>query len=229
MLEQLKKEVYEANLALFKEKLAIHTWGNASSIDRNLCLVVIKPSGVDYNIMKPENMVVVNLDGKIVDGNYKPSSDTATHLELYKSFNGIGGIAHTHSQWATSWAQAQRSIPCYGTTHADCFFGEIPCTRDLLELEVEENYEINTGRIIIEAFRDKDPLNIPGILCSRHGPFTWGKNVKDAIYNASVLEECAKIAYYTEKLNKNISKLPQYLINKHYTRKHGPKSYYGQD
>ena len=175
MLEQLKEKVYEANMELPKRGLVVYTWGNVSGIDRESGLVVIKPSGVDYETMKPEDMVVVDLDGNVVEGKLRPSSDTPTHVELYKAFPQIGGVVHTHSEWATSWAQAGRSIPCYGTTHADYFYGEIPCARVLTEEEVAEAYEKNTGKVIIEAFADKDPMAVPGVLCTSHGPFTWGR------------------------------------------------------
>ncbi len=228
MLEQLKEKVYEANMELPKRGLVVYTWGNVSGIDRESGLVVIKPSGVDYETMKPEDMVVVDLDGNVVEGKLRPSSDTPTHVELYKAFPQIGGVVHTHSEWATSWAQAGRSIPCYGTTHADYFYGEIPCARVLTEEEVAEAYEKNTGKVIIEAFADKDPMAVPGVLCTSHGPFTWGKDAAEAVHNAVVLEEVAKMAVRTENLNHGVQPAVQYVQDKHYFRKHGANAYYGQ-
>jgi len=229
MLEKLKQEVYEANMELPKRNLVILTWGNVSGIDRDNGLFVIKPSGVDYDLLKAEDLVVVDLDGRQVEGKYYPSSDTASHLELYKAFPQIGGIVHTHSSWATSWAQACRCIPCYGTTHADYFYGEIPCTRELTKDEIEKNYERNTGLIIVETFLKKNPLYIPGVLCANHGPFTWGKDAAEAVDNAVVMEECAKLAYRTEFLKSGLSKIPQTLMDKHFMRKHGDNAYYGQE
>lgn len=228
MLEQLKEEVYRANMELPEHGLIVYTWGNVSAIDRESGLVVIKPSGVNYATMKPEDMVVVDLEGNVVEGDLRPSSDTPTHVELYKAFPGVGGVVHTHSSWATSWAQAGRSIPCYGTTHADYFYGEIPCARVLTPEEVESAYEKNTGKVIIEAFEGKDPLAVPGVLCTSHGPFTWGKNAAEAVHNAVVLEEVAKMATRTEMLNPNITPAVQYVQDKHYFRKHGANAYYGQ-
>lgn len=228
MLEQLKEEVYRANMELPAHGLVVYTWGNVSAIDRESGLVVIKPSGVNYATMKPEDMVVVDLDGKVVEGKLRPSSDTPTHVELYKAFEGIGGVVHTHSAWATSWAQAGRGIPCYGTTHADYFYGEIPCARVLTPEEVEEAYEKNTGKVIIEAFEGRDPLSCPGALCTSHGPFTWGKNAAEAVHNAVVLDEVAKMAAQTEMINPNIRPAVQYVQDKHYYRKHGANAYYGQ-
>lgn len=193
MLEQLKKEVYEANMELPKRGLITYTWGNVSGIDRESGLFVIKPSGVDYDKLSPEDMVVMDLDGNRVEGDLNPSSDTPTHIELYKAFKDLGGIVHTHSPWATSWAQAGRSIPCYGTTHADYFYGEIPCARSLTKEEIEEAYEKNTGLVIIETFKDKNPVYVPGVLCTNHGPFTWGADAAEAVHNAVVLEEVAKM------------------------------------
>ena len=186
MLEQLKKEVYEANMELPKRGLITYTWGNVSGIDRESGLFVIKPSGVDYDKLSPEDMVVMDLDGNKVEGDLNPSSDTPTHLELYKAYKDLGGIVHTHSPWATSWAQAGRSIPCYGTTHADYFYGEIPCARSLTKEEIEEAYEKNTGLVIIETFKDKDPVHVPGVLCTNHGPFTWGADAAEAVQEADV-------------------------------------------
>lgn len=228
MLDKLKKEVYEANLELVKQDLVVYTWGNVSAIDRESNLVVIKPSGVDYATMKEDDMVVVDLDGNIVEGKLRPSSDTPTHLELYKKFESIGAIVHTHSTWATSWAQSGRDIPAYGTTHADTFYGPIPCTRNLTEEEINNDYELNTGKVIIETFEYIDADAIPGVLCKSHGPFAWGKDAKTAVYNAKVLEEVAKMAYNTEMLNKNAKEVDQYLLDKHYLRKHGKNAYYGQ-
>ena len=228
MLERLKKEVYEANLELVKQNLVIYTWGNVSGIDREKGLIVIKPSGVDYDKMTPEDMVVLDLDGNIVEGDLNPSSDTPTHIELYKEFKNIGGIVHTHSQWATQWAQAGRSIPAYGTTHADYFYGSIPCARKLTQEEIENDYEKNTGKVIIEEFKDKDEEAIPGILVNGHGPFAWGKDCKNAVHNAKVLEQVAMMAFYSEQINKDIKPVDNYLLDKHYFRKHGKNAYYGQ-
>lgn len=228
MLEQLKKEVYEANMELPKRGLVTYTWGNVSGIDREQGLFVIKPSGVSYDDLKPEDMVVVDLKGNKVEGNFNPSSDTATHLELYLAFPEIGGVVHTHSPVATAWAQAGRSIPCYGTTHADYFKGDIPCTRSLTEEEVNNGYEKNTGLVIVETFFGLNPLYVPGVLCKNHGPFTWGKNAAEAVYNAVVLEEVAKMNLMTEQLNNKMSPAPKYIQDKHFLRKHGPNAYYGQ-
>lgn len=228
MLEKLKEEVCKANLELVKQNLVIYTWGNVSGIDREKGLVVIKPSGVDYDTMKPEDMVVLDLDGNVIEGKLRPSSDTPTHLELYKKFKDIKGIVHTHSTWATQWAQSGRDIPAYGTTHADYFYGNIPCTRQLTKTEVEEAYEKNTGKIIIERFENLDENAIPGVLCREHGPFTWGTSPANAVHNAKVLEEVAKMAYFTEQINENKGVMPQYLLDKHYLRKHGKNAYYGQ-
>lgn len=228
MLNKLKKDVYEANLELVKKGLVIYTWGNVSAIDPETHLVVIKPSGVPYENMKFEDMVVVDLNGKIVEGKYKPSSDTPTHLELYKKYPNIGGIVHTHSKWATSWAQAGRNIPIYGTTHADYFYGSIETTRSLTKEEIEKDYEKNTGLVIIETIKDKNPLDNPAILCKNHGPFTFGKDAKEAVYNSVVLEYLAEMAYNTEGINKDVKEIDKYLLDKHYYRKHGKNAYYGQ-
>lgn len=228
MLEELKKQVYEANMLLPKHQLVTFTWGNVSGIDREKGLFVIKPSGVDYDRLKPEDMVVMDLDGNRVEGTYNPSSDTATHLELYKAFPKIGGIVHTHSSWATSWAQAGRGIPCYGTTQADYFYGEIPCVRNLTKEEIEEAYEKNTGLLIVDYFKDKDYIAMPGVLCKNHGPFTWGKDAFEAVHNAVVLEEVAKMASRCEQINPDVKPAPQELQDKHYYRKHGANAYYGQ-
>lgn len=228
MLEQLKKEVYEANMELPKRGLVTYTWGNVSGIDREQGLFVIKPSGVDYEKLSPEDMVVVDLKGNVVEGKYRPSSDTATHLELYLAFPEVGGIVHTHSSWATSWAQAAREIPCYGTTHADYFYGTIPCARNLTQEEIDAGYEKNTGTVIIEAFEGKNPMHTPGVLCANHGPFTWGKDAAEAVHNAVVLEEVAKMAARAERLNPEIHTAPQNMQDKHFFRKHGANAYYGQ-
>lgn len=228
MLEQLKKEVYEANMLLHKYGLVTFTWGNVSGIDRESGLFVIKPSGVDYDKLTPDDMVVMNLNGERAEGRLNPSSDTATHLELYKAFPEIGGIVHTHSSWATSWAQSGRSIPCYGTTHADYFYGEIPCLRCLTKEEIDEAYEKNTGLLIVNEFKKRDVKAVPACLCKNHGPFAWGKNANEAVHNAVVLEECAKMAARTEMINSSVQPAPQELQDKHYYRKHGANAYYGQ-
>ena len=228
MLKHLKQQVYEANMALPKHGLVTFTWGNVSGIDREKGLFVIKPSGVEYEELKPEDMVVVDLEGTVAEGRYKPSSDTATHLELYKAFPEIGGIVHTHSSYATSWAQAGRGIPCYGTTHADYMYGEIPCARSLSAEEIDTEYEKNTGLLIIETFKEKNVMSVTAVLCANHGPFTWGRDAKEAVHNAVVLEEVAKMAYRTELINKQVQPAPQVLQDKHYNRKHGANAYYGQ-
>ncbi len=231
MLEQLKEIVYQANMELPKRGLITYTWGNVSGIDRESGYLVIKPSGVDYESMKPEDMVVIDLQGNRIEGKYKPSSDTATHIELYKKYPELGGVVHTHSTWATSWAQAGREIPLYGTTHADYFYGPIPCARSLTAEEINGEYEKNTGLVIIETLTKDDisPLSMPGILCCNHGPFTWGKDAFDAVHNAVVLEEVAKMACYTELVNKDVKPAPQTIADKHYLRKHGANAYYGQN
>lgn len=230
MLEALKKKVYEANMELPRHGLVTFTWGNVSGIDRESGLFVIKPSGVDYDKLTPEDMVVMDLEGNKIEGSYKPSSDTATHIELYKAFPEIGGIVHTHSSYATSWAQAGRSIPCYGTTHADYIYGEIPCLRCLTAEEIEDAYEENTGHLIVNEFArlQKDPMAVPAVLCKNHGPFAWGKDAEEAVHNAVVLEEVAKMAYRTETINPQVKAAPQELQDKHYYRKHGANAYYGQ-
>jgi L-ribulose-5-phosphate 4-epimerase len=227
MLEELKQKVWEANLELYRVGLVIFTWGNVSGIDRKLELVVIKPSGVSYNTMKPEDMVIVDLDGKIVDSKLKPSSDTPTHLVLYKGFRQIEGVVHTHSEWATSWAQSGRSIPVYGTTHADNFFGEIPCTRKMTEPEVRGKYEKVTGNLIVETFKNLDPMSVPAVLVNGHGPFAWGTSPIDAVHNAVILEAVAKMAFRNEMLG-NRQPIDKTLLNKHFLRKHGKDAYYGQ-
>ena len=231
MLKKLKEAVYEANMQLPKHGLVVFTWGNVSGVDREKGLMVIKPSGVDYETMKPEDMVVMDLNGNRVEGKLRPSSDTPTHLELYKAFPEIGGIVHTHSSYATSWAQAGRSIPCYGTTHADYIYGEVPCVRCLTKEEIDEAYETNTGKLIVSEFKrsKKEIMAVPAVLCKNHGPFTWGKDAKDAVHNAVVLEEVAKMAYRTESINSKVEPAPQELQDKHYYRKHGAGAYYGQE
>lgn len=230
MLEELKKEVYEANMLLPKYNLVTFTWGNVSGIDRESGLFVIKPSGVEYDKLTPEDMVVVDLNGNKVEGKYNPSSDTATHVVLYNRFPQIGGVVHTHSSWATSWAQAGRDIPCYGTTHADYFYGPIPCVRNLTKEEIEEAYEKNTGVLIADDFGEKnrDYSAVPGVLCKNHGVFTWGKNANEAVHNAVVVEEVAKMAARCEIINPKNQPAPQELQDKHYFRKHGKNAYYGQ-
>lgn len=228
-MEKLKKEVFEANLLLVKHSLVIFTWGNVSGIDREKGLVVIKPSGVDYDKMSADDMVVVDLDGNIVEGKYKPSSDTPTHLELYKAFKNIGGIVHTHSRMATSWAQAGRSIPAYGTTHGDYFYGDIPCTRKMTPAEISSEYEKNTGLVITETFNDISADDIPAVLVHSHGPFTWGKNPHEAVHNSVVLEELASMAMNTEIINSSAERMQSELLDKHYLRKHGKNAYYGQN
>ena len=231
MLEELKKEVYEANMLLPKYKLVTFTWGNVSGIDREKGLVVIKPSGVDYEIMKPEDMVVVDLmTGETVEGKYKPSSDTATHLELYRAFPCIGGITHTHSVNAVAFAQAGLDIQALGTTHADYFYGPIPCTRELTQQEVEEAYEVNTGKVIVETLKKRsvDPLVVPGVVVKNHGPFSWGKDASASVYHAVVMDVVAEMNLKTFVLNPNAS-MQQYILDKHYKRKHGPNAYYGQE
>lgn len=228
MLEQLKKEVFEANMELPQRGLVTYTWGNASGIDRKSGLVVIKPSGVPYEELKAEDMVVVDLDGNIIEGKLKPSSDTPTHLVLYKAFANIGGIVHTHSKWATSWAQAGIPLPPYGTTHADYFYGEIPCTRDMTDEEINSQYEENTGHVIVETFRSLNPDFVPAVLVKNHGPFTWGKTPGEAVHNSVVLEEIAMMAINSLILNPQIKSMPQALLDKHFLRKHGKNAYYGQ-
>ena len=228
MLEELKQKVFEANLDLVKYGLVIFTWGNVSGIDRQKGLIVIKPSGVPYEGMKPTDMVVLNLYGKVVEGKLKPSSDAPTHLVLYRQFESIGGIVHTHSEWATSWAQAGRGIPAIGTTHADTFYGEIPCTRKMTEEEVNGDYELETGKVIVESFRDLDPEQVPGVLVNNHGPFSWGSGPSEAVHNSVVLEEVAKMTFRSLVLNPD-TVMDKYLLDKHFLRKHGKDAYYGQD
>ena len=230
MLEELKKEVYEANMLLPKYGLVTFTWGNVSGIDREKGLFVIKPSGVDYDKLTPDDMVVMDLEGNRIEGTLNPSSDTPTHLELYKKYPEIGGVVHTHSPEATSWAQAGRDIPLYGTTHADYFYGPIPCARSLTPEEIGGEYERNTGLVIIETFEQRglNPMHTPGVLCTNHGPFTWGKDAAEAVHNAVVLEEVASMAIRTELLNPQVQPAPDSIRDKHFFRKHGENAYYGQ-
>ena len=230
MLESLKEKVWKANLDLVKNKLVLFTWGNVSEIDRASGLVVIKPSGVEYDGMKPADMVVVDLNGKVVEGDLRPSSDTPTHLEFYKAFPEIGGVTHTHSTFATAWAQAGRAIPFYGTTHADYFYGDIPCARALTQAEIEGEYEKNTGLAIVETFRKGNlkPLEVPGVLIKSHGVFAFGKDADNSVYNATVLEEVAKMAAVTEAVNPQVKRADLFMMEKHYQRKHGKNAYYGQ-
>lgn len=229
MLDELKEKVLQANLALPAHGLVTFTWGNVSGISHKDRLIVIKPSGVPYNDLQKEHMVVVNFDGEVVDGDLHPSSDTPTHLALYKHFPDIGGIVHTHAPWSTSWAQAGRSIPALGTTHADYFYGTVPCTRKMTEEEVKENYEYETGKVIVETFTNLNPNQMPGVLVHSHAPFSWGKDPEEAVHNAVVLEEVAKMAYHTYQLNIDTKEMDAYLLDKHYLRKHGANAYYGQD
>lgn len=230
MLEKLKQQVYEANMELPRRGLITYTWGNVSGIDRASGYFVIKPSGVDYDKLSAKDMVVMDLNGNKIEGDYKPSSDTPTHIELYKKYEGIGGIVHTHSPEAVGWAQAGRDIPLYGTTHADYFFGPIPCARNLTKEEIEEAYEKNTGTVIIETFEGRkiDPLFTPAVLCKNHGPFTWGKDAAEAVHNAVVLEEVARMARFTESIKPDVETAPDSIRDKHFYRKHGANAYYGQ-
>lgn len=228
MLEQLKKQVLEANLLLPKYGLVTFTWGNVSGIDRESGLVVIKPSGVPYEGMTEEDMVVVDLDGKRVEGKWKPSSDTPTHVELYKAFPALGGIVHTHSRWATTFAQAGLDIPAMGTTHGDYFYGDIPCTRKMTPQEIAGEYEKETGRVIIETFAVKSPADIPGVTVHSHGPFAWGRDAMDAVHNAVVMEEVAFMDWHAMMINPAAGRMQQELLDKHYLRKHGKNAYYGQ-
>lgn len=231
MLGKLKAQVCEANLDLVAKGLVIETWGNASGVDREQGLMVIKPSGVPYSGMKPKHMVVVSLKtGKVVAGNLKPSSDTDTHLALYRAFSKIGGVVHTHSLYATAWAQAQRGLPSYGTTQADYWYGDVPCTRLLTPAEIKSDYEANTGRVIVETFKKLklDPMHHPAVLVASHGPFTWGKDVADAVHNAGVLEFIAQLASESLRINPKLKPMQSQLLDKHFLRKHGPKATYGQ-
>lgn len=227
MLEQLKQQVFKANINLVNHGLVIFTWGNVSGIDRQTGLVVIKPSGVSYDVMKAEDMVVVDLSGKVIEGVLKPSSDTPTHLELYKAFPEIGGVVHTHSTYATAWAQAGEAIPIIGTTHADYFSSDIPCTSDMTKESVQTEYEKETGTIIINTFKGLNPMHIPGVLVKNHGPFTWGKSADDAVHNSVVLEQLAKMASISYAINPTLT-MNAALVKKHYERKHGKNAYYGQ-
>ena len=229
MLEELKQQVYEANMELPRRGLVTYTWGNVSGIDREKGLFVIKPSGVAYETLKPEDLVVMDLDGNRVEGKYRPSSDTPTHCELYNAFPNIGGVVHTHSRWATVWSQMGRGIPAYGTTHGDYFYGEIPCTRNMTPEEIAGEYEKETGKVIVETFQGKNPDYIPAVLVKSHAPFTWGKDCFDAVHNSVVLEELAMMAWHTEALQSGqIATMQQELLNKHFLRKHGANAYYGQ-
>ncbi len=226
-LEKLKEEVYRANMGLVSNHLVILTWGNVSAIDRDSGVVVIKPSGVEYDALTPDDMVVVDLEGNVIEGTLNPSSDTPTHLKLYKSFEGISGIVHTHSTHATTWAQACRPVPALGTTHADYFYGDVPCTRPMTREEIEEAYELNTGKVIVETLEGIDPMQMPGILVANHGPFSWGRSAAEALHNAIVLEETARMAWMTVMLGKT-EPIAKYLLDKHFLRKHGSNAYYGQ-
>lgn len=227
MLEQLKEQVLQANLDLVKHGLVVFTWGNVSGIDRENGMMVIKPSGIPYEKMRPKDMVVLNLYGQVVEGELKPSSDAPTHLVLYRQFENIGGVVHTHSEWATSWAQAGYDIPALGTTHADYFYGEIPCTRKMTQEEIQNNYEQETGKVIVTRFKNLNPDEIPGVLVNNHGPFAWGTDADDAVHNAVVLEEVAKMAFRTLMLNPE-AEMGKILLDKHFLRKHGKNAYYGQ-
>ncbi|MGX7352076.1 L-ribulose-5-phosphate 4-epimerase [Enterococcus canis] len=230
MLEQLKEEVFQANLELPKQGLIKYTWGNVSGIDREKGLFVIKPSGVDYETLKPSDMVVCDLEGKVVEGELNPSSDTPTHAVLYRHYQELGGIVHTHSTWATIWAQAGLDVPAMGTTHADTFYGTVPCARFLTQAEIDRGYEEETGNVIIETFKEREiePLEIPGVLLHGHGPFTWGKDANSAVMNAVVLDEVCKMNLFARQLNHFAKELPQRILDKHYLRKHGANAYYGQ-
>ena len=227
-MHKLKQQVFEANMDLPRYGLVTFTWGNVSAIDRQQGLIVIKPSGVAYDSMKADDMVVVDLEGHVVEGKWRPSSDTATHLALYRRYPSLNGVVHTHSTHATAWAQAGLPIPALGTTHADYFFGDIPCTRALTRDEVEEEYELNTGKVIIETLGEGEPLHTPGSVVYQHGPFAWGKDAHDAVHNAVVMEEVAKMAWIARDINPRLLGIDDYLMNKHFMRKHGPDAYYGQ-
>ncbi len=230
MLEELKREVYEANMELPRRGLVTFTWGNASGIDRGRGLFVIKPSGVEYEALRPEDLVVMDLEGKQAEGTLRPSSDARTHLELYREFPDIGGIVHTHSTHAVAWAQAGRDIPAYGTTHADYFHGPVPCARNLTAEEIDGDYEANTGRVIVETFRTRgiNPVHVPAVICRSHGPFTWGRDAAQAAYHSVVLEEVAKMAMFTELIHPEAEPAPRRIQDRHFLRKHGPNAYYGQ-
>jgi len=228
MLERLKEGVFLANIELPARGLVIHTWGNVSAIDRESGLVAIKPSGMEYENMQASDIVLIDLDGQVVEGNLKPSSDAPTHVEIYKAFPAIGGICHTHSRWATVWAQSGRGIPAYGTTHADYFYGTVPCSRDLTDEEIRDRYEKSTGRVIAETFQGLDPEQMPAVLVKSHGPFTWGKDAAESVYHSVVLEEVSRMAWELEAKHPGIGPMSQTLLDKHFLRKHGPSSYYGQ-
>jgi L-ribulose-5-phosphate 4-epimerase len=228
MLKELKEMVFQSNIELVEQGLVIHTWGNASGRDPESGLIVIKPSGVDYESMEAKDMVVIDISGKVIEGKFKPSIDAPTHLFLYKTFDSIGGVVHTHSTYATAWAQAGRAIPPFGTTHADHYNGEVPCTRLLTDNEIGADYEINTGKVIVDTLGSVNPLLIPSVLVNSHGPFCWGKDVGNAVYNAVALEEIARMAFFTALLGKS-EPISQSLLDKHFNRKHGNKAYYGQD
>lgn len=228
-MQQLKQQVFEANMALPRHGLVTFTWGNVSGIDRDRQCIAIKPSGVTYETMSADDMVIVDMNGVVIEGKYRPSSDTATHLALYKKYPELGGVVHTHSTHATAWAQAGLSIPALGTTHADYFFGDIPCSRPLTCEEVQGEYELNTGKVIIETLGEINPLHTPGIVVYQHGPFAWGKNVEDAVHNAVVMEEVARMAWIAREINPQLKPIDSYLMNKHFQRKHGANAYYGQN
>ena len=229
MYKKLKEEVLKANLLLPKYGLVVFTWGNVSAIDREKGIIAIKPSGVEYDDMQADDIVIVDLaTGEVLDGKLKPSSDTPTHLELYRQFPNIGGIVHTHSRWATIFAQAKHPIKAYGTTHADYFYGEIPCTRLLSEAEIKGEYELNTGKVIVETFKDTDPDFVPGVVVASHGPFAWGKSALDAVHNAVVMEEVAMMSWHARIENPDLESMDQNLLDKHFLRKHGKNAYYGQ-
>ena len=227
-MQQLKQQVFEANMDLPRYGLVTFTWGNVSAIDRQRGLVVIKPSGIAYESMTVDDMSVVDLQGHVVEGRWRPSSDTATHLALYRRYPDLGGVVHTHSTHATAWAHAGLAIPALGTTHADYFFGDIPCTRALSAQEVDEAYELNTGQVIIETLGEANPLHTPGIVVYQHGPFAWGKDAHEAVHNAVVMEEVARMAWIARGINPQLQPIDSWLMNKHFQRKHGPNAYYGQ-
>lgn len=227
-MQQLKQQVLDANLDLPRYGLVTFTWGNVSAVDRARGLVAIKPSGVDYDALKADDIVIVDLQGKVVEGTLRPSSDTATHLALYRRYPSLGGVVHTHSTHATAWAQAGLAIPALGTTHADYFLGDIPCTRALTEEEVQGEYELNTGRVIIETLKEAEPLHTPGVVVYQHGPFAWGKDAHDAVHNAVVMEEVARMAWIARGINPGLKPIDSYLMDKHFMRKHGAHAYYGQ-
>lgn len=228
MLEELKQSVYEANMEVQRQNLIKYTWGNVSGANHDKKLFVIKPSGVSYEDLKPSDMVVCDFDGNVVEGDLNPSSDTKTHAALYRVYKEIGGIVHTHSNWATIWAQAGKDVPVYGTTHADTFYGPVPCARFLTQEEIDEDYEGNTGKVIIETFEGKNIMDVPAVLLHGHGPFAWAKTAQEAVVNAVVLEEVCKMNFYTESLNVDVEPLPSRVLDKHYLRKHGKDAYYGQ-